>query len=159
MEQVSVTKASTIKLGIDVYLRQYMVVRQVDHAAPQPAQRFTPEEFLRWVVKPAGVCPHTNLASSSIQQCFNPRPVVSHGATYRTMDDRPQCLCFNPRPVVSHGATQPLHRESYPAERFNPRPVVSHGATIHLMDGARLAWFQSAPRGFPRGDSVGCQSD
>ncbi len=28
-----------------------MVVRQIDHATPQPAQRFTPEEFLKWVTK------------------------------------------------------------------------------------------------------------
>ena len=50
-EQVSITQANTIKLGIDVHLRQYTVVRQVDHATPQPAQRFTPEEFLKWVAK------------------------------------------------------------------------------------------------------------
>jgi len=50
-EQVSVTKANIIKLGIDVHARQYVVVRQVDHATPQPAQRFTPEEFMKWVAK------------------------------------------------------------------------------------------------------------
>ena len=50
-EQVSISKANTIKLGIDVHLKQYVVVRQVDHATPQPAQRFTPEEFLKWAAK------------------------------------------------------------------------------------------------------------
>lgn len=50
-EQVSIKKANAIKLGIDVHARQYVVVRQIDHATPQPAQRFTPEEFLRWAAK------------------------------------------------------------------------------------------------------------
>lgn len=50
-EQVSITKANTIKLGIDVHQRQYVVVRQVDQATPQPAQRFTPEAFLSWAAK------------------------------------------------------------------------------------------------------------
>jgi transposase len=50
-EQVSVKKANAIKLGIDVHARQYVVVRQIDHATPQPVQRFTPEEFPKWVAK------------------------------------------------------------------------------------------------------------
>ena len=40
------TKAKSIKLGIDVHADSYRVVRQVDHATPQPAQKFTPEGFL-----------------------------------------------------------------------------------------------------------------
>lgn len=50
-EQVSVKKANAIKLGIDIHARQYVVVRQIDHATPQPAQRFTPEEFMKWVAR------------------------------------------------------------------------------------------------------------
>src|SRR5688572_24407165 len=38
-----------IKLGIDWHARQYRVVRIIDNAAPEPAQRFTPEGFLRWL--------------------------------------------------------------------------------------------------------------
>lgn len=37
-----------IKLGIDWHARQYRVARIIDNAAPEPAQRFTPEAFLRW---------------------------------------------------------------------------------------------------------------
>jgi transposase len=44
-------KAKTIKLGIDVHADSYRVVRQVDHALPQPAQKFTPKDFLVWVKK------------------------------------------------------------------------------------------------------------
>jgi transposase len=38
-------------LGIDVHADSYRVVRQVDHATPQPAQKFSPEGFLSWVKK------------------------------------------------------------------------------------------------------------
>jgi hypothetical protein len=31
--------------------RQYVVVRQVDGASPQPPQRFTPEKFVAWAKK------------------------------------------------------------------------------------------------------------
>src|SRR5215469_2165506 len=44
-------KAKTIKLGIDVHADSYRVVRQVDHATPQPAQKFTPQAFILWAKK------------------------------------------------------------------------------------------------------------
>jgi len=40
-----------IKLGIDVHLDRYVVVRQIDGGAPQPAQRFSPSQFLDWAKK------------------------------------------------------------------------------------------------------------
>jgi transposase len=45
------SKAKRIKLGIDVHADSYRVVRQLDHATPQPAQKFTPQGFLLWVRK------------------------------------------------------------------------------------------------------------
>lgn len=45
------SKAKTIKLGIDVHADSYRVVRQIDHATPQPAQKFTPKDFLVWARK------------------------------------------------------------------------------------------------------------
>ena len=45
------TKAKYIKLGIDVHADSYRVVRQIDHATPQPAQKFTPKDFLVWAKK------------------------------------------------------------------------------------------------------------
>jgi transposase len=47
----SVFKAKSIKLGIDVHADSYRVVRQVDHATPQPAQKFSPEGFILWAKK------------------------------------------------------------------------------------------------------------
>ena len=40
-----------IKLGIDVHLDRYVVVRQIDGGAPQPPQRFSPAQFLDWARK------------------------------------------------------------------------------------------------------------
>ena len=40
-----------IKLGIDVHLDRYVVVRQIDGSAPQPPQRFSPGQFLEWAQK------------------------------------------------------------------------------------------------------------
>ena len=40
-----------IKLGIDVHLERYVVVRQIDGGAPQPPQRFSPTQFLEWAKK------------------------------------------------------------------------------------------------------------
>lgn len=49
---LSVTKKyQTIKLGIDWHARQYRVVRIIDNAGPEPAQRFTPAQFLEWAAK------------------------------------------------------------------------------------------------------------
>ena len=45
------TKAKYIKLGIDVHADSYRVVRQLDNATPQPAQKFTPKDFLVWAKK------------------------------------------------------------------------------------------------------------
>lgn len=41
----------TIKLGIDVHLDRYVVVRQIDGGAAQPPQSFTPAKFLEWAQK------------------------------------------------------------------------------------------------------------
>jgi transposase len=43
--------AKCIKLGIDVHAQSYRVVRQIDNATPQPAQKFTPQAFLLWAKK------------------------------------------------------------------------------------------------------------
>lgn len=44
-------KPKTIKLGIDVHKAKYVVVRIIDGGAPQPAQQFSPNQFLLWVAK------------------------------------------------------------------------------------------------------------
>jgi len=39
------------KIAIDMHLKSFRIVRQQDHAAPQPAQKFTPEKFYPWLAK------------------------------------------------------------------------------------------------------------
>jgi transposase len=40
-----------IKIAVDMHLRSFRVVRQIDFKAPQPAQRFTPAQFYSWLAK------------------------------------------------------------------------------------------------------------
>ncbi len=56
-----------IKLGVDVHLDRYVVVRQIDGGAPQPAQRFSPQQFLVWVKK------QTELAEK-VYSCYEAGP-------------------------------------------------------------------------------------
>lgn len=51
IQTVTGTRAGTIKLGRDVHASSIVVVRQVDAQGAQPAQRFTPEQFLSFVRK------------------------------------------------------------------------------------------------------------
>jgi transposase len=48
-EQAANTKPQIIKLGLDVHADTIVVVRILDHSAPQPAQKFTPAKFGEWV--------------------------------------------------------------------------------------------------------------
>jgi transposase len=48
----------SIKLGVDVHAKSYMVVRQIDGATPQPPQRFTPEKFMDFVQKQLTLAEH-----------------------------------------------------------------------------------------------------
>jgi transposase len=45
------SKIGLIKIAVDMHLKSYRVVRQLDHSTPQPAQKFTPEKFLLWLRK------------------------------------------------------------------------------------------------------------
>lgn len=44
-------KANQIKLGIDVHAGSFVVVRQLDDQNPQPAQKFSPPQFLEWAAQ------------------------------------------------------------------------------------------------------------
>ena len=56
-----------IKLGVDVHLDRYVVGRQIDGGAPQPPQRFSPAEFLKWAPK------QTALAEQ-VSSCYESGP-------------------------------------------------------------------------------------
>ena len=48
-DQAASKKIPTLKLGLDVPADTIVVVRLLDHSAPQPAQKFTPAKFQEWV--------------------------------------------------------------------------------------------------------------
>lgn len=48
-EQAASMRAQTLKLGLDVHADTIVVVRILDHSAPQPAQRFTVAKFRQWI--------------------------------------------------------------------------------------------------------------
>ena len=48
-EQAASPKPQTLKLGLDVHADTIVVVRLLDHSAPQPAQKFTPAKFQEWI--------------------------------------------------------------------------------------------------------------
>ena len=60
-------KAKRIKLGVDVHADTYRVVRQIDEATPQPAQKFSPSQFLIWVAKQ---CP----LAEEVHSCYEAGP-------------------------------------------------------------------------------------
>jgi hypothetical protein len=63
-------KAQTIKLGIDVHLDLYVVVRVIDGATPQPPQRFKPEDFLLW-------CARQLTLAEKVFTCYEAGPSVT----------------------------------------------------------------------------------
>jgi len=48
-EQAANKRPQTIKLGLDVHADSIVVVRILDHSAPQPAQRFSWAKFREWL--------------------------------------------------------------------------------------------------------------
>lgn len=66
-EQAASKKYQTLKLGLDVHADTIVVVRILDHSAPQPAQKFTPPKFLDWV--------KTQLAlAEAVHSCYEAGP-------------------------------------------------------------------------------------
>jgi transposase len=66
-EQAASKKHQTIKLGLDVHADTIVVVRILDHSAPQPAQKFAPAKFLEWV--------RTQLAQAqAVHSCYEAGP-------------------------------------------------------------------------------------
>jgi transposase len=66
-EQAANRKLQTLKLGLDVHADTIVVVRILDHSAPQPAQKFTPAKFLEWI--------KTQLAlAEAVHTCYEAGP-------------------------------------------------------------------------------------
>lgn len=66
-EQVASIKAQTIKLGLDVHADTIVVVRILDHSAPQPAQVFAPAKFEEWIKDQLG-------RADEVHSCYEAGP-------------------------------------------------------------------------------------
>lgn len=66
-EQAASKKHQTIKLGLDVHADSVVVVRILDHSAPQPAQKFALAKFLEWVKSQLAL-------SQSVYSCYEAGP-------------------------------------------------------------------------------------
>ena len=51
-EQAASKQPESFKLGLDVHADTIVVVRLLDHSAPQPAQKFTPAKFRDMSARP-----------------------------------------------------------------------------------------------------------
>ena len=66
-EQAASTKPQTLKLGLDIHADTIVVVRILEHSAPQPAQKFAPAKFRVWV--------KTQLAEAqAVHSCYEAGP-------------------------------------------------------------------------------------
>jgi transposase len=66
-EQAASKAYQSIKLGLDIHADTIVVVRLLDHSAPQPAQKFTWEQFREWV--------KTQLAlAEAVHSCYEAGP-------------------------------------------------------------------------------------
>src|ERR1051326_6212699 len=66
-EQAANKKYQTLKLGLDVHADTIVVVRILEHSAPQPAQKFTPAKFLGWVKTQLGL-------AEAVHSCYEAGP-------------------------------------------------------------------------------------
>jgi len=67
VEPVANTRPQNLKLGLDVHADTIVVVRLLDHSAPQPAQKFTPAKFGEWI--------KTQLAQAEqVHSCYEAGP-------------------------------------------------------------------------------------
>ena len=108
-----------IKLGLDVHADSIRVVRMIDGATPQPAQKMTPDEFPKWAAKqltladrvcscyeagPLGYGLHRKLLALGIENIVI-RPQVLDEYRVRVKTDKTDALALTKRlgaPVSSH---------------------------------------------------------
>src|SRR5665213_1834714 len=102
-------RAEVIKLGLDVHASSIVVVRQIDAQAPQPAQRFSPEQFRGFVGRqmarakavhscyeagPLGYVLHRQLTTLGVQNfVVRPRDWSTYGERIKTDSRDASALC------------------------------------------------------------------
>jgi transposase len=67
-DQVASKKLQALKLGLDVHADTIVVVRILEHSAPQPAQKFRPGKFLEWIKTQLPLAAH-------VHSCYEAGPL------------------------------------------------------------------------------------
>jgi len=122
----SLKRAKVIKLGLDVHGTHHVVVRQIDAAAAQPAQRFTPAQFLVFARKqltlaeavhscyeagPFGYVLHRQLMTLGVRNLVvRPRDWSTYGERVKTdsRDAAALCSCLDRHLAGNRGALAPV---------------------------------------------------
>lgn len=94
-EQVLAPKATRILLGIDVHAEQYTVTRKVDDQLPQPAQRFSPAQFIGWVQKQQSF-------AREVICCYEAGP-LGYGLYRKLLELGVRCLVIAPQNLDERG--------------------------------------------------------
>jgi transposase len=119
-------RAKRIKLGLDVHGAHHVVVRQIDEAAAQPPQKFTPEQFLVFARKqlaladevhscyeagPFGYVLHRRLTALGVHNLVvRPRDWSTYGERVKTdsRDAAALCSCLDRHLAGNRGALAPV---------------------------------------------------
>jgi len=122
IQTVTGARAGVIKLGLDVHASSIVVVRQIDAQVAQPAQRFTPEQFLAFVQRqlakaeavhscyeagPFGFVLHRRLTAIGVHNLVvRPRDWSNYGERVKTdgRDANALCSCLDRYLAGNRGA-------------------------------------------------------
>jgi transposase len=122
IQTVTGARAGVIKLGLDVHSSSIVVVRQIDAQVPQPAQRFTPEQFVAFARRqmaaaemvhtcyeagPFGYVLHRELSKLGVHNLVvRPRDWSTYGERVKTdgRDAAALCSCLDRYLAGNRGA-------------------------------------------------------
>ncbi|MCX5689011.1 MAG: IS110 family transposase [Planctomycetota bacterium] len=145
--------ALAIKLGIDAHADSYVVVRQVDQAVPQPAQRFTLEGLMAFMRRqvavaqavhscyeagPLGYVLHRRLTALGVHNLVvRPRDWSTYGERVKTdsRDAAALCSCLDRHLAGNPGALASVH---VPSEAEEQRRAVARQRTSLQQERVRL---------------------
>jgi transposase len=154
-------RAGVIKLGLDVHASSIVVVRQIDAQVAQPAQRFTPEQFLvfarRQVAQaqvvhscyeagPFGYVLHRQLAAMGVLNVVvRPRDWSSYGERVKTdsRDAAALCSCLDRYLAGNRGALAvvrvPTEAEEQARAVGRQRQALAHERVRLILQGKSAA--------------------
>jgi transposase len=169
----AITPGTLVCLGLDVHAAQITVVRQIDRALPQPAQRFSADGLLTWIAKMTaagarvvtcyeagcfGYVLHRRLEELGVPNLVVAPEAWSGPAKTDKRDARELCLRLERWHAGNHRALSPVRiptveqerrraagrqRESLLKERLRAE---RRGASLLLLEGVRTGkgWWRPA---------------